>query len=176
MKKDLELGLKENWQQFSLLVVVNAFVGGMIGLERSILPQLAESEFGVASKTAVLSFIIAFGVVYNSARIQLSERANELATLRVLGFGRAEVSNVLLIETGTIVALAQPIGWLIATGLGITITESLATDMFRVPFIIEPDTFAISSLVVVAAAVVSALIVRRRVDRLDLVRVLKTRE
>jgi len=123
-----------------------------------------------------LSIIIAFGVVYNSARIQLSERANELATLRVLGFGRAEVSNVLLIEIGTIVALAQPVGWLIATGLGITITRSLATDLFRVPFIIEPDTFAISSLVVVAAAVVSALIVRRRVDRLDLVSVLKTRE
>ena len=123
-----------------------------------------------------LSVIIAFGVVYNSARILLSERANELATLRVLGFGRAEVSNVLLIEIGTIVALAQPVGWLIATGLGIVITDSLATDLFRVPFIIEPDTYAISSMVVVAAAVVSALVVRRRVDRLDLVRVLKTRE
>ncbi|MEP5515683.1 MAG: FtsX-like permease family protein [Bauldia litoralis] len=123
-----------------------------------------------------LSIIIAFGVVYNSARIQLSERARELATLRVLGFRRAEVSNVLFIEIGVIVALAQPIGWLIATGLGIIITDSLATDMFRVPFIIEPSIFAVASIVVVAAALVSALIVRRRVDSLDLVRVLKTRE
>ncbi|MCB1485980.1 MAG: FtsX-like permease family protein [Bauldia sp.] len=124
----------------------------------------------------VLSIVIAFGVVYNSARIQLSERARELATLRVLGFHRSEVSNVLFIEIGAIVAVAQPIGWLIATGLGIIITQSLATDMFRVPFVIEPAIFAIASIVVVAAALVSALIVRRRVDALDLVRVLKTRE
>ncbi|MCB1496273.1 MAG: FtsX-like permease family protein [Bauldia sp.] len=123
-----------------------------------------------------LSIVIAFGVVYNSARIQLSERGRELATLRVLGFHRAEVSNVLFIEIGAIVAIAQPIGWLIATGLGLVITESLATDMFRVPFVIEPGTFAISSIVVVIAALISALIVRRRIDALDLVRVLKTRE
>jgi len=123
-----------------------------------------------------LSIIIAFGVVYNSARIQLSERARELATLRVLGFRRAEVSNVLLIEIGVIVAIAQPIGWLIATGLGIIVTSSLATDLFRVPFVIEPRIFAVSSIIVVIAALASALIVRRRVDRLDLVQVLKTRE
>ncbi len=123
-----------------------------------------------------LAVIIAFGVVYNSARIQLSERARELATLRVLGFGRAEVSNVLLIELGAIVALAQPIGWLIGIGFGYIITTGLASDLFRVPFIIRMHTFAVSSLVVVAAALVSALIVRQRVDRLDLIRVLKTRE
>jgi putative ABC transport system permease protein len=123
-----------------------------------------------------LSVIIAFGVVYNSARIQLSERARELATLRVLGFRRAEVSNVLLIEIGVIVAAAQPLGWLIATGLGIIVTSSLATDLFRVPFVIEPRIFAVSSIVVLVAALASALIVRRRVDRLDLVQVLKTRE
>ncbi len=123
-----------------------------------------------------LSVIIAFGVVYNSARIQLSERARELATLRVLGFHRAEVSNVLFIEIGVIVAVAQPIGWLIATLLGLVITRSLATDMFRVPFVVEPSIYAIASIIVVAAALVSALIVRRRVDALDLVRVLKTRE
>ena len=123
-----------------------------------------------------LAVIIAFGVVYNSARIQLSERARELATLRVLGFRKAEVSNVLFIETGTIVAVAQPIGWLVGTGFGLLITRSLATDIFRVPFVIELDTYAIGSLVVIAAAVLSAGVVRRRVNRLDLIRVLKTRE
>jgi len=123
-----------------------------------------------------LSVIIAFGVVYNSARIQLSERARELATLRVLGFGRGEVSNVLFIEIGTIVALGQPLGWLIGMFFGYVITEGLATDLFRVPLVFESSTFAISSMVVVAAALVSAFIVRRRVDRLDLVRVLKSRE
>ena len=123
-----------------------------------------------------LSVIIAFGVVYNSARIQLSERARELATLRVLGFRRYEVSNVLFVETGVIVAIAQPMGWLIGTGFGLLITRSLATDIFRIPFVIEIDTYAISSLAVIAAALASALIVRRRVDRFDLVQVLKTRE
>ena len=123
-----------------------------------------------------LAIIIAFGVVYNSARIQLSERARELATLRVLGFGRGEVSKVLFIETGVIIALAQPIGWAFGTAIGYFVTQSIASDLFRVPFEIEPDIFAIASLVVVGAALVSALIVRRRVDRLDLVRVLKTRE
>jgi putative ABC transport system permease protein len=123
-----------------------------------------------------LAVIIAFGVVYNSARIQLSERARELATLRVLGFGRREVSNVLFIEIGAIVALAQPIGWLIGGYMFYAIIESLATDMFRIPVVFEARTFAVSSLVVVAAALVSALIVRRRIDRLDLVRVLKSRE
>jgi putative ABC transport system permease protein len=123
-----------------------------------------------------LAVIIAFGVVYNSARIQLSERARELATLRVLGFGRGEVSRVLFIETGVIIAVAQPIGWGFGTAIGYFVTESIASDLFRVPFEIEPSIFAIASLVVVGAALVSALIVRRRVDRLDLVRVLKTRE
>ena len=77
-----------------------------------------------------LSVIIAFGVVYNSARIQLSERARELATLRVLGFGRAEVSNVLLIEIGIIVAVAQPIGWLVSVGIGLVITAGSPATSF----------------------------------------------
>jgi len=123
-----------------------------------------------------LAVIIAFGVVYNSARIQLSERARELATLRVLGFRRAEVSNVLFIEIGTIVALAQPIGWAVGTGFGYLITQGLATDIFRVPFVIELRTYVIGSLVVIVAAAISAAFVRRRVYRLDLIRVLKTRE
>jgi putative ABC transport system permease protein len=123
-----------------------------------------------------LAVIIAFGVVYNSARIQLSERARELASLRVLGFRRAEVSSILFIEVGVAVALAQPIGWLVGTGFGWLITQSLATDIFRVPFVIELRTYAVGSLVVAAAALFSAAIVRRRIDRLDLIRVLKTRE
>ena len=124
----------------------------------------------------VLSAVIAFGVVYNIARIQLSERARELAILRVLGFGRAEVSNVLLIEIAIVVAAAQPIGWGFGWLVGYFVTSGLASDLFRVPFVVEPSTFAISTLAVAGFAVLSALIVRRRVDRLDLIRVLKTRE
>ena len=123
-----------------------------------------------------MAVIIAFGVVYNSARIQLSERARELASLRVLGFRRSEVSRVLLIEIFIIVALAQPIGWLVGTGFGWLITQGLASDIYRVPFIIDLRTYAVGTLVVAAAALFSAAIVRRRIDRFDLIQVLKTRE
>jgi putative ABC transport system permease protein len=124
----------------------------------------------------VLSITIAFGVVYNSARIQLSERANELATLRVLGFHRAEVARILFIEVGAIVAVALPIGWAIGTAFGFYITRSLATDLFRVPFSLTPRNYAVASLVAAAATLISLMLVRRRIYRLDLVRVLKTRE
>jgi putative ABC transport system permease protein len=123
-----------------------------------------------------LAVVIAFGVLYNSARIQLSERARELATLRVLGFGKVEAANVLFIEIGVIYAIAQPLGWAIGTGTGILVTRALATDIFRVPFVAQLSTYAIASLVVGAAALASILVVRRRVRRLDLIRVLKTRE
>ena len=125
---------------------------------------------------ATLSVIIAFGVVYNSARIQLSERARELATLRVLGFTRAEVSQVLLTEIGVIVALAQPLGWLIGYGFSALVIAGLESDLFRVPLVVSRATMAYSSGVVLAAALVSAFIVRERVDQFDLVQVLKTRE
>jgi putative ABC transport system permease protein len=123
-----------------------------------------------------LSVIIAFGVVYNSARIQLSERARELATLRVLGFTRAEVSQVLLTELGVIVAFAQPVGWLIGYGFAVALIAGFESDLFRIPLVVSSQTFAQSSLVVLGAALVSALLVRRRIDRFDLVQVLKTRE
>jgi putative ABC transport system permease protein len=123
-----------------------------------------------------LSVIIAFGVVYNSARIQLSERARELATLRVLGFTRAEVSQVLLTEIGVIVAVAQPLGWLIGYAFAVAVILGFESDLFRVPLVVSSATLAYASGVVLAAAAVSALIVRRRVDRFDLVQVLKTRE
>lgn len=123
-----------------------------------------------------LAFIITFGVIYNSARIQLSERARELASLRVLGFTRGEVSGVLLTELGVIVILAQPLGWAIGWLFSWAVVRGFESDLFRIPFIIERSTFATSSLAVVGIALLSAMIVRRRVDRLDLIRVLKTRD
>ena len=123
-----------------------------------------------------LAIIITFGVVYNSARIQLSERARELASLRVFGFTRGEVSGVLITELGVMVLLAQPLGWLFGYLFSWSVVKGFESDLFRVPFVINMSTFAFSSLVVVAVAAVSAMIVRRRVDHLDLVRVLKTRE
>lgn len=124
----------------------------------------------------VLAVIITFGVIYNSARIQLSERARELASLRVLGFTRGEVSRVLMVELALIVLVAQPLGWASGTLFSAIVTRGFESDLFRVPFVITIRTYAVASLVVLAAAALSALVVRRRIDRLDLVEVLKTRE
>ncbi|MCG8597295.1 MAG: ABC transporter permease [Kiloniellales bacterium] len=125
---------------------------------------------------AVFACTLAFGVAYNSARIALSERGRELATLRVLGMSRLEISYILLGEVAILVFLALPLGCLAGAGLAWLLTDLFETDLYRVPMHIEASTFGYSVLVAIAATVVSAAIVRRRVDRLDLVAVLKTRE
>ena len=84
---DIKLGLKENWKQFTILVIVNAFVGGMIGMERTIFPQFAELEFGVASKTAILSFITAFGITKAIANYYTGKLANRFGRKNLLVFG-----------------------------------------------------------------------------------------
>lgn len=137
---------------------------------------VAENITIMTSVYVALAVIIAFGVVYNSARIQLSERARELASLRVLGFTRAEVSGVLMTELAVVALAAQPLGWLLGNLFSRAMVKGFESDLFRIPFVLDTSTYAISSLVVLAVAALSALVVRRRVDRLDLVRVLKTRE
>jgi len=84
---NIQLGLRENWKQFTLLVLVNAFVGGMIGMERTIFPQFAELEFGVASKTAILSFITAFGITKAIANYYTGRLANKFGRRNLLIFG-----------------------------------------------------------------------------------------
>ncbi len=130
----------------------------------------------MASIYASLAAIIAFGVVYNSARISLSESARDLASLRVLGFTRAEVLRILLLELAVLTLLAQPPGWLIGYGLGWIMKTRLATDVMRVRLVVDNFTYAITSVVVIGAALFSALVVRSRVYSLDLVSVLKTRD
>src|SRR6185436_17032339 len=120
--------------------------------------------------------IIAFGVVYNSARVSPSERARELASLRVLGFTRAEISLILLGELAVLTLLALPVGAAIGFVLGQVIMTAFTNEVYRLSFVTSPATVAWSFLVVIAAALVSGLLVRRRLDRLDLVGVLKTRE
>jgi putative ABC transport system permease protein len=119
---------------------------------------------------------IAVGVVYNSARIALQERAWDLASLRVLGFSRAEVSRLLLGEITAELLIALPIGLWLGYWAVRLLVDLHETEMFKVPAIIEPRSYALATLGVVAAAALSALIVRRRIDRLDLVAVLKARE
>ncbi|MBD3626789.1 MFS transporter [Cyclobacterium sp.] len=83
----VQLGLKENWKQFTILLIVNAFVGGMIGMERTIIPQFAEMEFGIASKTAILSFITAFGITKAIANYYTGRLANRFGRKNLLLFG-----------------------------------------------------------------------------------------
>tara|TARA_R110002094_G_scaffold22138_3_gene34311 strand:- start:532 stop:1035 length:504 start_codon:yes stop_codon:yes gene_type:complete len=85
--KHIKLGLKENWKQFTILVIVNAFVGGMIGMERSIFPKFAEVEFGIASKTAILSFITAFGITKAITNYFTGKLANRFGRKKLLLFG-----------------------------------------------------------------------------------------
>ena len=124
----------------------------------------------------VISVIVAFGVVYNTARIQLSERGRELASLRVIGFSQKEVFHVLLVELALIVLIAQPLGWLLGYTMAAGMLAGLANDLFRMPFVPITSAYPAASMVVIAAAIACAAIIRRRVARLDLIEVLKTRE
>ncbi len=124
----------------------------------------------------LFSSIIAFGVVYNAARISLSERSRELASLRVLGFTRAEISLILLGELGIVVLVAVPAGLVLGYVLGSLVVLAFDTELFRFPLVISPRTYAFAAATTIAAAAISALVVRRQLDRLDLIGVLKTRE
>jgi putative ABC transport system permease protein len=123
-----------------------------------------------------LACALGFGVAYNSARIALSERGRELATLRVLGFSRGEISYILLGEIGLLIAVALPLGCLLGRGLSELMATAFNTELFRVPMTIEPSTYGLSVMVALAATLLSALVVRHRLDHLDLIEVLKTRE
>ena len=120
--------------------------------------------------------VIAVGVVYNNARIALAERTWELASLRVLGFTRTEVSALLLGEMALAIAIALPLGMWLGWALVHVVTLLLKSDQFFFPVVIRPHTYAWAALCVVAAGAASALVVRRRIDRLDMVAALKTRE
>ena len=123
-----------------------------------------------------LAALIAFGVVYNSARISLSERARELASLRVLGFTQAEVLRILLLELALLTILAQPAGWGIGYGLAWLLKTKMEGDVMRTRLVVDNLTYALASGMVMAAALFSAVAIWRRLARLDLVSVLKTRD
>ncbi len=123
-----------------------------------------------------IAVLITVGVTYNAARIQLSERARELASLRILGFGRGDVSYILVGEMMLIAMIAQPFGWAIGAYIAYLMSSNFTSDLYEIPLVLKTATFTIASLVVLASALGSVLIVWRRLDRLDLVSVMKTRE
>lgn len=123
---------------------------------------------------SAVAFVITFGIVYNAARIALAERSRDLASLRVIGFSRGEAAYVLLGELGLVTLLALPLG----AGLGAAFAYLLATayssDLYTIPVVFHPATFGAAALVVIGGAVVSGLLVKRDIDRADLVTALKT--
>lgn len=137
---------------------------------------LAENLLRMKAFNVAFASIIAFGVVYNSARISLAERGRELATLRVIGFTRAEISVVLLGELAVLTVAAIPVGLLLGYGFAALLTAALETELQRFPLVVSTWSYGFATTVTLAAALGSGLVVRRRLDRLDLVAVLKSRE
>ncbi|MBI5197161.1 MAG: ABC transporter permease [Nitrospirae bacterium] len=143
---------------------------------RSFYEVQAEAMLFFTLIATILAGVIAFGVVYNSARISLSERSHEMASLRVLGYTRGEISYILLGELGLLTLAAIPLGFLIGKMICVYMADAMASDLFRIPVVLESSTYSLAAAVVLVSAAISGLIVRRRLDRLDLVAVLKTGE
>jgi putative ABC transport system permease protein len=120
--------------------------------------------------------LIAIGVVYNSVRISFAERQRELASLRVLGFSRGEVSYILLGEIAFLTLLALPVGAGLGAVLAFFLAQAMSSDLFRLPFVINASTFGYAGIVVIVVTAASGLLVRRQLDTMDLVSVLKSRE
>lgn len=117
----VELGLRQNWRQFTLLVIINAFVGGMVGMERSILPQLAEVAFGIAAKTAILSFIVAFGVAKALANLSTGVLAQRIGRKNLLLLGWA-----LGLPVPFLLMFAPSWGWVVAANLLLGVHQGFA--------------------------------------------------
>ena len=124
----------------------------------------------------IFASVIAMGMIYNGARIALSERANELATLRILGFTRQEITFILLGEQAILTALAIPFGFAAGYGLCAWLSLRLQTELYRMPLVITSASYAWAFLIVVFSAVISGVLVRKRLGNLDIVAVLKSRE
>ena len=151
-----------------------------MALQRASLANYRRMIGPILSSTGVIyagfAVIIAFGVIYSNARISLSERARELASLRVLGFSRGEVLLMLLAELALLTLLAQPLGWALGYLLSWVLKTNVSGELMRGRLVLEHSTYALASGIVMVAALVSALVVRGRVNQLDLVAVLKTRD
>lgn len=117
---EVKLGLRQNWQQFTLLVVINAFVGGMVGLERTILPEIAETDFGIAAKTAILSFIVVFGVVKAITNYYTGTLANKLGRKNLLTLGW-----LIALPIPFILIYAQSWNWIIFANVLLGIHQGL---------------------------------------------------
>jgi putative ABC transport system permease protein len=137
---------------------------------------IAESLRISTTALNVFACLIAIGMVYNGARVALSERGHELASLRILGFNQREISFMLLGEQALLTLASMPLGFLIGYGFCAVLTTAMQTELYRMPLVINAKTYAISVLIVGVASVATGMLLYRRLSRLDLVAVLKTRE
>ncbi|MEX1183192.1 MAG: ABC transporter permease [Gemmatimonadota bacterium] len=163
-----------NEQVKTLPAVVSAYSPAV--LRDTFEQQMNENVMVSVTFLVTLAGILAVGVIYNGARIALSERGRELASLRVLGFTRREVSVLLLGEQAAITLLAIPLGWAIGFGFGAFILAMFDMERYRIPMVITGRTYMFSALIAVVSAVLAGAAVRHRLDRLNLIEVLKTRE
>ncbi|PKP71150.1 MAG: ABC transporter permease [Alphaproteobacteria bacterium HGW-Alphaproteobacteria-4] len=124
----------------------------------------------------LIGVLITVGVVYNAARIQLSERAHELASLRVLGFSRGEVGFVLVGEIMVLTLAAVPLGWVAGYGFAAAAVKGLSNELVSLPLVVARSTYAMAAAAAVVTAFAAAMLVRRRLDRIDLVSALKAKE
>ncbi len=153
-----------------------AGIGLLTQAETNIRRYMVDTVLIFMSILLTLAGSIAFAVIYNNARITLAERSRELATLRVLGFTQGEVAWILLGEIAFLTLLAIPIGWGTGTLLAYILNRALAMDTFRIPFIMTAQTYAFSTVGILLASILSALLMLRRLRRLDMVSALKTME
>lgn len=151
-----------------------------VSLKRAALQNFEETtgqNLGLITFFNILfASIIAIGVIYNSARISLSERGRDLASLRVLGFTRGEISFILLGELAVLTLISLPLGLALGYALASLTVGAFENELYRIPLIVAPRTYGVAALTVVLASLLSGLVVRRRLDHLDLIAVLKTRE
>jgi putative ABC transport system permease protein len=137
---------------------------------------IARSQRIMNTVQVVFASVIAFGVIYNAARISLSERSRELATLRIIGFSQQEIAVVLLGEQALLTVAAIPLGFALGYGLAALLTQALSTELYRFPLIVTRASYGFSLIVIAIAAIASGMMMRRQLMHLDLIAVLKTRE
>ena len=165
-------------QLYGLLKAMPAVAGVTLrsaALE-SIQTYMLDNMGMMMSVNLLFALVIAFGVIYNTARISLSETSRELASLRVIGFTRAEISSILLGELGILTLASIPLGLLLGYGVIAAVMSAFESELFRLPVVVEPSTFLASAAAVLGSMAISAWTVRRKLHDLDLVAVLKTRE
>lgn len=165
--------LSEDLQQRLKLTPAVASVANKRGMLDEFRWLIAQNITRITILHALFAGVIAFGVVYNSARVAFAERQRELATLRVLGFTRAEVSKVLLSEIALLTAVGIPVGLLMGRGLAWLLVRALQTESYEFPLVIFPRTYSLAAIVTASAAACSAWVVYRGVAKLDLLSTLK---